>query len=199
MSRGWRTWLLPTLAIIVVLVIGGGAWLYISQDVSAQIGGIGGPFTLIDGSGQTVTDRTFRGRFMLVYFGYTFCPDVCPTTLTTVAAALDRLGPQADQVQPLFITVDPARDTPKVMHEYTAAFSPRILGLTGSEQQIGAVARGYRVYFASHAAAGTSDYTVDHSSILYLMGPDGRFVAPLRTDQSAGALAAEIRKDMTER
>ncbi len=198
MIRKWRTWLLPTLAIVIVVVIGGGAWFYISHDMSANIGSIGGPFQLTDGGGHTVTDRDFRGRYMLVYFGYTFCPDVCPTTLNAVAGAMDRLGKKADALQPLFITVDPARDTPKVVHDYAAAFSPRILGLTGTTQQIAKVAREYRVYFATHrTSADSTDYTVDHSSILYLMGPDGRFIAPVRADETPAEMAAEITKDMS--
>ncbi len=187
--------LLPALAFVVLLAIGAGAWLFLSRGDGAGIGGIGGPFTLQDGDGHPVTDRDFRGRFLLVYFGYTFCPDVCPTTLNEVANALDTLGPKADRVQPLFITVDPQRDTPAVVRDYAASFSPRIEGLTGTPEQIAAVAREYRVYYAPQRPAGAGDgYTVDHSSILYLMDPDGRFVVPIRTDETGQAMAAEIAK-----
>jgi protein SCO1/2 len=158
---------------------------------------IGGPFTLTAGDGHTVTDRDFRGRWLLVYFGYTFCPDVCPTTLNAVAGALDKLGPKADRLQALFITVDPQRDTPAVVGDYATAFSPRIMGLTGSPEQIATVAREYRVYYAPQPATGGAAYTVDHSSILYLMDPEGRFVAPIRTDESAEAMAADIGKRLS--
>ena len=110
---------------------------------------IGGPFTLSTPDGTTVTDQTYRGKWLLVYFGYTFCPNSCPTTLLEVATALKKLGPHAPQVQPLFITVDPERDTPKVMQQYTASFDPRIVGLTGTQQQIAAAAQEYGVYYAA--------------------------------------------------
>jgi protein SCO1/2 len=188
--------LLPVVALVVLLVVGVGAWFFLADNTQdGGIGSIGGPFTLEDGNGHTVTDQTFRGRFMLVYFGYTFCPDVCPTTLTAVAAAFDALGPKADRVRGLFITVDPGRDTPAVVRDYAAAFSPRIEGLTGTDAQIEKVANEYRVYYAPQRTATSGDnYTVDHSSILYLMDPNGRFVAPIRTDESAKQMAADIAK-----
>ncbi len=197
-SKFFRT-ALPVAAVLVVAGIGGGAWLYLNGSFGeSQPGGIGGPFTLTNGAGQTVTDRDLRGRYLLVYFGYTFCPDVCPTTLNDVAAALEILGPKADRVQPLFITVDPARDTPNVVGEYTAAFSPRILGLSGTPEQIAAVAREYRVYFMLNKPAKPGgDYTVDHSSILYLMDTSGRFIAPVRADQPPAQMAAEIARHLT--
>ena len=191
--------------LVVVLLVGAGAMLWASQrppnGVSALSGAaIGGPFSLVSGAGAVVTDRDFRGKFMLVYFGYTFCPDVCPTTLAQVADAMDRLGDKAARIQPLFITVDPARDTPAVMAQYTAAFSPKLIGLTGTPDQIAAAAKAYRVYYAPHTDNPASkDYVVDHSSILYLMGPDGGFVAPVRADASGAEMAAEITKDMANR
>jgi protein SCO1 len=190
--------LLPVAAFLVVLLAGVGAWFAMSHDVGGTVAGIGGPFTLEDGNGHTVTDQSFRGRYLLVYFGYTFCPDVCPTTLNAVAAAFDKLGPRADKLQGLFITVDPARDTPAVVRDYAAAFSPHIEGLTGTDAQIAAVAREYRVYYAPQRTANSGEsYTVDHSSILYLMGPDGRFIVPIRTDQTGEAMAAEIEKHLS--
>jgi len=189
---------LPALAFVVVLLAGVGAWFAFSHGDGGAIGSIGGPFTLLDGDGHTVTDRDFRGRYLLVYFGYTFCPDVCPTTLNQVATAFDKLGPKADKVQALFITVDPQRDTPAVVRDYAAAFSPHILGLTGTPEQIETAAREYRVYYApQRSATAGAGYTVDHSSILYLMGPDGRFIAPVRTDQSGDEMAAEIAKHVS--
>ena len=157
---------------------------------SSQSGGvqIGGPFTLVDGSGKTVTDKDFRGRFMLVYFGYTHCPDVCPTTLSDMGSALDKMPKAARaRVAPLFITVDPARDVPAVMGDYAHAFGPDFVGLTGSDAQVAAVEQEYHVYAAKHPLAH-GDYGMDHSSIMYVMGPDGRFLGVI----SDGAKPAEI-------
>jgi len=136
---------------------------------------IGGSFALTDQNGQTVKDSDFRGKLMLVYFGYTFCPDVCPTTLSQVAQVMKTLTPeQQAQIVPIFITVDPERDTVEQMGSYVASFSPALIGLTGSLDQIKAVAKQYHVFFRK---AGTGEaYGVDHSSILYLMGKDGRFL-----------------------
>ena len=182
--------------LIAVLLLGTGTFLWLSRGGTASL--IGGPFSLEDGSNRQVTDRDFRGKYMLIYFGYTFCPDVCPTTLTDMADALDRLGPKADRLQPLFITIDPKRDTPAVVKQYAAAFSPRLIGLTGSPEQIAQVANAYRVYYAEHRTGpGPGDYTMDHSSILYLMGPDGRFIAPIRADETAADMAADIAKSMS--
>ena len=159
---------------------------------------IGGPFQLIDGQGASVSERSFPGKYTLVYFGYTLCPDVCPTTLADLSDALDKLGPKGNQIQPIFITVDPRRDTARVMKQYVAAFSPRLVGLTGSPGEIAAVAREYRVYYAEHRTGpGPDDYTMDHSSILYLMAPDGSFIAPIRADQDGPAMAADIARHLT--
>jgi protein SCO1/2 len=197
MNRHGRTALLPAVVFALVLAVGVGGWLFFSHSATEQISGIGGPFTLVDGAGRTVTDRDLRGQYLLIYFGYTFCPDVCPTTLTAMASALDQLGSRAEQLRPVFITVDPERDTPKVVRDYTAAFSPRILGLTGTPEQIAKVAGEYRVYYAKHRTGeGPGDYTVDHSSIIYLMGPDGRFIAPIAADESARQMAADIARHM---
>jgi protein SCO1/2 len=178
--------------LIAVLLIGTGAFLWLGGSNSGMPT-IGGPFALENGNGEPVTEKDFRGRFMLVYFGYTLCPDVCPTTLNAVADALDRLGPKAEKVQALFITVDPKRDTPAVVKQYAAAFGPRVVGLTGTPDQIAQVAKEYRVYYAEHRTGpGPDDYSMDHSSVLYLMGPDGRFIAPIRADQSGEEMAAAI-------
>lgn len=159
--------------------------------------GIGGPFELVGGDGKTVTDRDFRGHWMLVYFGYTFCPDVCPTTLTQVAAALDLLGADSDKLRAVFITIDPKRDNQAVVKKYVAAFSPRLVGLTGTPAQIEAAEAGYRVFAAEHrTGAGEGDYTMDHSSILYLVNPRGEFVAPLSAEADATELAARLRAAM---
>jgi protein SCO1/2 len=179
--------------LLAVLLLGTGTFLWLNDAGGGPV--IGGPFTLQESNGQTVTDKNFRGKYMLVYFGYTYCPDVCPTTLNAVADALDKLGKKADDLQPLFITVDPRRDTPAVMKQYTEAFTPRLVGLTGTAEEIAAVAKEYRVYYAEHRTGpGPNDYSMDHSSILYLMGPNGRFIAPIRADASGAEIASELAK-----
>jgi protein SCO1/2 len=181
---------------VALLLLGTGAFLWLSGEAGGPT--VGGPFTLVDGDGRVVTDRDFRGKYLLVYFGYTYCPDVCPTTMNAVADALDRLGKQADRLQPVFITIDPRRDTASVIKQYTGAFTPRLLGLTGSAAQIAAVAKAYHVYYAEHRTGpGPGDYSMDHSSILYLMGPDGRFIAPIRADETGAEIAGDLGKLMS--
>ncbi|HWA79670.1 MAG TPA: SCO family protein [Acetobacteraceae bacterium] len=155
--------------------------------------GIGGPFRLTDDTGRTVTDASFRGRWMLVYFGYTSCPDVCPTELATIAAALHDLGADADRVAALFITVDPARDTPKVLAAYVRLFDRRLIGLTGTPAQIAATARAYRAYYQKVASGDRNAYHMDHSSFIYLMGPDGGFEDLFNPGTRAADIAASIR------
>ena len=180
--------------LVAVMLLAAGGYLFLSGSQPAALT-VGGPFSLIDGDGRPVTDQTWHGKYMLVYFGYTYCPDVCPTTLTNLSDALDKLGAKADRLQPLFITVDPKRDTPQVVKQYAAAFGPRIIGLTGSAEQIAAAAKAYRVYYAEHRTGpGPDDYSMDHSSVLYLMGPDGRFIAPMRADQTGPEMAAALTK-----
>jgi protein SCO1/2 len=185
--------------LLAILLIGAGGFLWLSNGSGSSGGAlaIGGPFTLLDGSGKPVTNKDFRGRYMLVYFGYTFCPDVCPTTLNAVADAMDKLGPAASQIQPLFITVDPKRDTPDVVKQYAAAFGPKIEGLTGTPDEIATVTKEYRVYYAEHRTGpGPNDYSMDHSSVLYLMSPTGGFIAPVRADQTGAEIAANLKKLM---
>ena len=180
-------------ALLVIAAVA--IWLFGAPAPVQQAAAIGGPFTLIDGAGKTVTDRNFRGKFMLVYFGYTFCPDVCPTTLNDVGQAMEKLGGAADRLQPLFITVDPGRDTPEVVRQYAAAFSPRLQGLTGTVEQVAQVAKEYRVYYAPHKTGpAPGDYTMDHSSILYVMDPAGQFLGVIRADEGPDALAADLKK-----
>jgi protein SCO1/2 len=156
----------------------------------------GGPFTLTDHTGRRVGDGDFRGRFMLVYFGFTRCTDTCPVDLPIIAQALDAVGPLADKVVPLFVTVDPANDTSPVLAAYVAAFHPRLIGLTGSEAEIAAVARAYKVHRRrlTQPHHGAGQYAVDHGSLTYLMGPDGRFVTLLPHNSGAEKLAAVLRK-----
>ena len=160
---------------------------------------IGGPFHLVDQNGAAVSDADYRGRWMLVYFGYTFCPDVCPTELQTIAAALDKLGPDAAKVAPLFITVDPARDTPAVLAKYVELFGHGISGLTGTPDEIAAVARAFRVYYAKAPVGGTATYLMDHSSFVYLLDPKGRLAALFNQDTSADELAAGLRERLSQR
>jgi cytochrome oxidase Cu insertion factor (SCO1/SenC/PrrC family) len=156
---------------------------------------VGGPFTLTDHTGKRVTDQDFRGRTMLVYFGFTFCPDVCPSGLQVIAAALDMLGPKADAIAPLFITVDPERDTPQQLAQYVKSFHPRLIGLTGSPEEIAAVTKAYRVYVKKvEDPKSTAGYTIDHSAILYVMGPDGAFETHFTHAISADALARRLDK-----
>jgi cytochrome oxidase Cu insertion factor (SCO1/SenC/PrrC family) len=159
---------------------------------------VGGPFTLTDQTGRTVTDADYRGKWMLVYFGYTFCPDVCPTELQTIAGALDRLGPDAAKIVPIFITIDPARDTPPVLADYVRLFDKRLVGLTGSDAQIHDVARAYRVYYAKVTQKSSDSYLMDHSSFIYLMSPEGRFRALLQPGETPDAMAARIEAEMRQ-
>jgi protein SCO1/2 len=158
---------------------------------------VGGPFTLTDHRGLRVTEKEFRGRHMLVFFGFTFCPDVCPTALQVSSAALDKLGAKADRITPVFISVDGERDTPEQLASYVSSFHPRLVGLSGSAQEIAAVAKAYRVYYRKvtddRSAAG---YTIDHSSIIYLMGPDGKFITHFTHTTSVDALAAALARHL---
>jgi protein SCO1 len=158
---------------------------------------VGGPFTLSTPDGKTVTDWTFRGKWLLVYFGYTFCPTSCPTTLLEIAATLKQLGPDAGRVQPLFITVDPQRDTPQVMQQYTRSFDPRIVGLIGTPEQLAAAAREYGAYYVRHRTGpGADNYVMDHSTYLYVMDPLGKFVRAFDSGASADRIAAALRELM---
>ena len=186
------------LAALAVLVLVGAAlgltrWLTPAPQEAAGTGEvtIGGPFQLVDQNGQEVTDEKFRGRLMLVYFGYTFCPDVCPLGLTTIAEALDRLPAEdRDQIVPVFITVDPERDTPEAMKSYLGSFDPRIIGLSGDRPAVDAVVKAYRAY-AKKVPLKDGDYTMDHTALVYLMGKDGKFVGAFNIEQPPAQAAAE--------
>jgi protein SCO1 len=155
---------------------------------------IGGPFALTDSSGKIVTDQDFRGRYMLVYFGFTYCPDICPAELQVIAQALDQLGDKAKKVVPVFITVDPGRDTPQAMAEYVKSFGPDFVGLTGTPDQIAATAKAYRVFYSKIENKDSSgDYSVDHSALVYLMRPDGKYLDHFAYGTSADTMAKALR------
>jgi cytochrome oxidase Cu insertion factor (SCO1/SenC/PrrC family) len=156
---------------------------------------IGGPFTLINQDGKPVTDQDFRGKYMLIFFGYTYCPDVCPAELQVMAATMDKLGAKADQVTPIFITIDPERDTAEQIGTYVRNFGPRMVGLTGSPAQIKQVAGEYRVYYAkAKGTTGPDDYLMDHSTLVYLMDPKGDYVTHFAYGISADVMAERILK-----
>jgi len=189
--------------LVGLLIAAGIAWWQVSSlpggsrsGSSTQTGTalIGGPFSLVDQTGRPVTDADYRGRYMLVYFGYTFCPDVCPTELQVMATALDQLGDQGEKVQPIFVTVDPERDTVVQVAPYVALFHPRLVGLTGTREQVAEAARAYRVYYAKAPNKDNdAHYTMDHSSFVYLMGPDGRFVEAFAHGTTAEKMTETIR------
>jgi protein SCO1 len=154
---------------------------------------VGGPFSLIDNTGKHVTDKDYLGRYMLVFFGYTNCPDICPAGLQVMSAALDKLGKRADDIVPVFITLDAAQDTPEKLATYVKAFSPRLIGLTGSESDIAATAKAYRVYYQKVPdEKDPKSYTIDHSAIFYLMGKDGKLVAPIPHTNDVEQLATAL-------
>ena len=170
----------------------------ILPSVGEQVSGkalVGGPFTLTDAAGKKVTDQDFRGKYMLVFFGYTSCPDICPAGLQLMAGALEKLGPKAERIVPVFISVDPARDTPQKLGAYVKNFDPRLLGLTGTPDEIAAVAKAYKVYYAKVANNDKpDDYTMDHTSIMYVMDPKGEFVTHFTPQTSAEDMAAKLAK-----
>ena len=183
-----------------LLILGAGAFLVLSLHETPRgaagtllASAIGGPFRLVDQNGKTVTDADLKGKWSLVYFGYTHCPDACPTALNDIAIALDELGPQRTAVRPVFVTVDPERDTPEVLKSYVTAFDAPILALSGTPEEIAQAAKGYRVYYAKHPEAG-GDYSMDHSSVIYVMDPEGRFTASFTQENSPEEIAERLKK-----
>lgn len=159
---------------------------------------IGGDFALTDSKGQTVRWSDFAGKYRVVYFGYAYCPDICPTDMQRVAQGLKELKAndpeKAARIQPIFITIDPERDTQAVVGEFTAAFSPDIIGLTGTPEQIAATAKTFKVFYQKGEAQPGGGYLVDHSNVTYLFGPDGEPIATLPTDKGGAAVAAELER-----
>jgi protein SCO1/2 len=160
---------------------------------TALASAIGGPFQLVDQNGKTITDADLKGKWSLIYFGYTHCPDACPTALNDISIALADLGAKRNEVRPVFITVDPERDTPEALKAYVTAFDAPILALTGTPEQVAKAAKGYRVYYAKHPEAG-GDYSMDHSSVIYVMDPEGRFTASFTHENSPEQIADRLKK-----
>jgi protein SCO1 len=196
---------LPRFALAAVLlgglaILGAGVFLGLAHRDSPRgaagtllASAIGGPFRLVDQNGGAVTDADLKGKWSLVYFGYTHCPDACPTALNDIAVALDELGPKRGAVRPVFITVDPERDTPEVLKAYITAFDTPILALTGTPEEIAQAAKSYRVYYAKHPEAG-GDYSMDHTSVIYVMDPQGRFTASFTHESSPEEIAERLKK-----
>ncbi|MDP5280481.1 SCO family protein [Sphingomonas sp. DG1-23] len=185
----------PALALLAAVPLAGcGA----GQPEAPPLAGarIGGPFALVDQDGKTVRDSDFAGRYRIVYFGYTYCPDVCPTDMAKIGQAmklLDKRAPRvAQKVVPIFITVDPERDTPAVVKQFVANFHPRIVGLTGSPQAIAAAAKSYAVYFKKQPPGPGGGYMVDHLAVAFLMGPNGEPIASLPIDKDGAAIAEQV-------
>jgi cytochrome oxidase Cu insertion factor (SCO1/SenC/PrrC family) len=186
-------------AAVLLIAAGLGGFAYMSRQL-AESGGtgvalVGGPFSLTDQNGRRVSEKDFLGRHMLVFFGFTYCPDICPTELQVMTAALDAMGPEGEKIQPVFVSIDPERDTPEVLKSYVENFGPRLIGLTGTPEEIAAVAKAYRVYYAKAGDQSSPDsYLMDHSSIIYLMGPDGRFVKHFPFTTDVAKLTAELKE-----
>lgn len=196
--------LIAAVAMLLAVVI---LYAYVDQrrEGQADLGGkgiiveapVGGTFTLVDHTGQTVTDETFRGKYVLLFFGFTNCPDVCPLTLDRFVQVLEMLGSDAANIQPILVTIDPERDTPTVLADYVRSFDPRFLGLTGTPEQIAAMTKAYKVYAQKGKPDEDGTYTVNHSGFEYLMGPDGRnvYVFTSKTTPEQMAEAIRIRLD----
>jgi cytochrome oxidase Cu insertion factor (SCO1/SenC/PrrC family) len=194
-----------TLIGIVVTVFAFGTWLNLRQGTHAEnepVGGmavnasIGGPFELTDHTGARFSQKNLAGDYALIYFGYTFCPDVCPTELGTIAEALDHLEDDAERVRPVMITIDPERDTAEILSEYVPLFHERLVGLTGTEKEIRDVATSYRVFYRRFDDPNYTYYLMDHTSFVYLLAPNGEISAMFRYGTPAEDMAAAIRHDI---
>ena len=165
-----------------------------SSSQNAVVAGapVGGPFSLVNAAGESVTNNTFANKYKLIFFGFTWCPSVCPTELSKMADVLDLLGAEANKIAPLFITIDPERDTPAIMGEYTSKFDPRIIGLAGSRDQINTVLKSYKVY-AAKVPSEDGNYTMDHSSFMYLMSPDDQLLTLYRAEEKPSGIVADLR------
>ena len=200
----------PSFKVLVAIVLTlaaagalGAAWVSLVEAPAPKVAtsgtaAIGGPFTLVSTNDGNVTDQTYRGKWLLIFFGYTFCPDACPTALNNISVALEKLGADAANLQPLFVTVDPQRDTREVLAEYLKSFDSRIVGLTGSQDQIDRVVKEYRVYVASQKSEtqGDDNYLVSHSAYIYLMDPQGKFANVIQGSEAGEEIAAWLHKQM---
>lgn len=219
MAGGWKRTSVVVIAVAAAFVVGavgnhvyteywprglasGGGAVGASGTIRTPDGArIGGPFRLVDHDGRAVTESDYHGTFLLIVFGYTSCPDVCPTELQVMSQAMDRLGGLASQVRPIFVTIDPARDTVAVLKDYMVNFHARFVGLTGSEAQIAAVAKAYRVYYAKarqRDAKADDDYLMNHSSYIYLMDPAGELLSLFRFGTKPERMAERIRGAITD-
>jgi cytochrome oxidase Cu insertion factor (SCO1/SenC/PrrC family) len=191
-----RRSLIFAIGVLVVAAFTGAAALWLTADRGPIGFGtplIGGPFSLVDHTGKRVTEKDFAGKYMLVFFGYTYCPDVCPSTLQVMSVALDTLGPAAGGITPVFVTIDPERDTVEVLKAYVSNFHPRLVGLTGSPEEIAAMTKSWRIFYQRpKTEEGKKDYLMDHSTFLYLMGPDGKYVRHFAYGTDTKALAADL-------
>lgn len=160
-------------------------------------GPIGGPFALVDHTGKLRSDAEFRGKLLVIYFGYTYCPDVCPTDLMAIAQAVDSLGPAGEMIQPIFISVDPERDTPDRLAEYVSAFHPRMIGMTGTPDQVRKVALSYKAYYAKVSEGNGTDYAIEHTGVVYLVGLSGEYLGFIPPQTSSERLVEIFRKELT--
>ena len=165
-----------------------------SPDLTPGAKNVGGSFTMTNQDGRQVTNADFLGKYMLIYFGYTYCPDMCPTGLQSMAHALDQLGDDAKQIAPIFVTIDPARDTPAKLKEYDASFHPGIIGLSGTPAQTAEIAKAYQVYYARGEDVEDDEYIMEHSSLIYLMGPRGEFITTFPEEVDPNAIVAALKQ-----
>jgi protein SCO1/2 len=188
-----RPWVLVVIAGFAVVTIAITMVLATHQPGRTEgAAAIGGPFTLVSDNGARVTEKTLAGKPYAIYFGYTYCPEVCPTTLLDLSRWIKELGPDANKLNYVFVTIDPERDTPKLMHAYLSSFDKRIRGFTGTPKQIAMIAKEYRVYYKKIPTSGGS-YVMDHSSVIYLMGSNGQFVSMITYQEKDDSALAKLR------
>jgi protein SCO1/2 len=190
-ARSLTLWLVAALGLTVALVVGG--FTLMDGGTQSRHAGLGGPFTLTDDLGRKVTEASLLGKPSVIYFGYTFCPEICPTTLLDLSGWMQKLGPAAGRAHYVFVTVDPERDTVKAMHDYVGSFDRRIRGFTGTKAQIAAIAKEYGVYYAKEKGGG-ANYAVDHSTRIYLMDAKGRFVDTIAYQEQEASALAKLRR-----
>ncbi|HUC08950.1 MAG TPA: SCO family protein [Stellaceae bacterium] len=185
---------LGILALISCVLVGIASRHQAAGDATGSLTGqIGGKFALVDDNGKPFTDAELKGKWHLVFFGYTHCPDICPTALNDLSLALNQLGAKEKEVGVVFISVDPERDTPAVLKSYVESFGGPVTGLTGTPQEVAAAAKDYHVFYAKHPTAG-GGYDMDHSAVIYIMDPQGRFTATFGPDDTPDTMAARLRK-----